>query len=345
MKNTSTRWIKLLLALMVVAGVLKFLVSIGGLVKLIVIGALLAYILDPLTRSLEARGIGRTSSTVVVFIGLLLVLTVFVFLLLPHISGEVKAIQSGVSTAKAADLIRKIEGTIQEKFAFLGLKELNLLENLRSFTADSANRILGYFLNAVSLVTNLLIIPFIIFFLLKDGRDIKRRFIALVPNRYFEFSMSLLQKMDLQIGNYLRGQCLDALIIGIISIIVLRLLDVKYFLIIGTFAGLANIIPFIGPIAGAVPAVVVSILETGNFTKAFYVLLAFVLVQLIDNAVVKPVVVARMVSMHPVMVLLVVIIGGKFFGILGMILSVPAYGISKVIAHEAIHNFRKYRFT
>jgi putative permease len=166
-----------------------------------------------------------------------------------------------------------------------------------------------------------------------------------VPNRYFEFALTLLHKTDQQLGGYLRGTFLDSLIIGVLSVIALLILKVKYAVLLGLFAGLANMVPFIGPIFGAIPAILVVMLDGGGMGRALSVVLAFLVVQFFDNSVVKPVVVARMVSLHPIVVLLAVIVGGKFFGVLGMFLSVPFTSIIKVIIEETVRNFRKYRFS
>ncbi|OPX34595.1 hypothetical protein B1H10_03280 [candidate division KSB1 bacterium 4484_188] len=338
------RYFKIFLWIVALTVAFLFLYSIAPLVKIIIISALLAYILDPLASMLEARGLSRTLSTLVVFSFIILILIGFVLLLLPVISNEVQAIQEGVANGQASELLTRMEQSIQSNLQFLGLQQINLAEKTQTFLSDFGQEILGYLLNAVSLVTNLILIPFIMFFLLKDGPDIKKAFISLVPNRYFEFSLNLVHKTDLQLGNYLRGQFLDALIIGVLSVIALWLLGVNYFFVIGAFAGLANLIPYIGPVAGAIPAIIVSIMQTGNLSMVLWIALAFAAVQLADNVLVQPLVVAKTVNLHPLIVLLVVIIGGQFFGILGMLLAVPTTGVIKVVFQETTRSFRQYRF-
>ena len=120
-------------------------------------------------------------------------------------------------------------------------------------------------------------------------------------------------------------------------------MGVQYFLFIGVFAGLANFIPYFGPIVGAALAVLVSLLNNGSIEMVFYILIAFAAVKLIDDTAVQPYVVGKSVNMHPMIILLVIIIGGKFFGILGMFLSVPAAGFIKVVLQESLVNLRKYR--
>jgi len=106
---------------------------------------------------------------------------------------------------------------------------------------------------------------------------------------------------------------------------------------------LANLIPYLGPLAGALTAMLVCI-SNGSMKTALYSLLAFLLVKLVDDAFVQPLVVGRSVRMHPLLVLFVIIIGGKYFGILGMLLAVPITGFLKVALAEVALYFRKCRF-
>ena len=174
----------------------------------------------------------------------------------------------------------------------------------------------------------------------------KKQFISIMPNRYFEFALDLLYKMDVQLGNYLRSQFTDAVVFGVprddsrcgFS-------GVKYFLFIGVFAGLANLIPYVGPIAGALPAVAVALFDRGDITLGFQIILAFIILKLTDDMLVQPLLVAKGVHMHPLLVLLAIIIGGELFGMLGMLLAVPATGFVKVVLQESIVTLKKYRFT
>ena len=166
---------------------------------------------------------------------------------------------------------------------------------------------------------------------------------SIVPNRYFEFSLYLLHKINVQVGNYLRGQVLDATIVGLLATGALWFLGVKYFLMIGLFAGVANIIPYFGPVTGATIAIIVSILQTGDFHLASYVIIAFIIIKVLDDAIILPMVMSRSVHISPLTVLLAIMIGGTLFGILGMLLSIPVAGFIKVIVHESMTNYHRYR--
>ena len=143
-------------------------------------------------------------------------------------------------------------------------------------------------------------------------------------------------------GWYLRGQFTDAFVVGLLSVMALWLLDVQYFIIIGIFAGLANMIPYVGPVAGAVPAIVITLINGKEPISVLYIIIAFAIVQLIDNIIIQPLVLSKSVNLHPLIIVFAVLIGGQFFGLLGMLLAVPAAGIIKVTSSELYHGIRKF---
>jgi putative permease len=342
MGNSSVRWINILLVLAALSGVAAFLVAIGGLVKLIIIAALLAYIMDPLASYLESRWMGRTAATSVIFIGIIGIGVLFFFLVMPILAREIESLHDVLSSGRAYAMISRVETYLQGKLSFLGVQDINLADKVHTGMSNMMNWLVSHVFDVVSLFTDLIIVPFIVFFLLKDGRAFKKQFINVIPNRHFEFALNLLYKMEVQLGNYLRGQFLDALVIGILSTIALRILGIEYYFVFGAFAGLANLVPYLGPVAGASLTILVTLFKTGDLATAAYIALAFTLVKLIDDTLIQPLIVAKSVDMHPLLVLLAVIIGGKFFGILGMLLSVPAVGFMRVAIQEGMANYRKY---
>jgi len=341
--GSSASHLKIVLILITIAGFIAFLTYIPDIVKLVIISILLAYILAPFANFLESRGMSRPTATILIFIAIVFAVSFAYMSILPLFAAQISGLQTGFNPERAGFVISRFEDFLMPYLSFLGIKELNLLGRIQTVMAGAGDWVFNHVLDAASLVTSLILIPFIVFFLLKDGREFKRSFVSLVPNRYFEFTLYLFHKLNAQVGNYLRGQLIDATIVGTMAVFALWVIGVKYFFLIGIFAGLANLIPYFGPIAGAVLALIVSILQTGSLDRAFYVILAFTIIKLLDDVIVQPVVVAKSVHMHPLTVLLAVLIGGRLFGILGMLLSVPLVGFLKVVVHESILNYRRYR--
>ncbi len=345
MNSPKSRAVKDLFVLATILFGALLLFAIGGVAQMVIISALLAYILDPLVTYLEMRGLSRTAATAVFFLMSGTLIAGIAYFLIPEVVQQIQSLQSGPSSAQTSVAVQRLETMIRTRLGFLGLRDFNLNSTIADAKAYADRWIMDFLVkDSVNLIIHAVTIPFIMFFMIKDGREMKKRLVSLVPNRYFEFSLDLVYKMDLQLGNYMRGQFLDAVIFGAMATLALWILGVKYFLFIGVFAGLANLIPFVGPIAGVLPAITVTVFDNGDVKGALYVVIAFIVLKLIDDIIVQPLAVGKTVDLHPMFVALAILVGGHLFGILGMLLAVPCAGFLKVVLEESIVTFRKYRF-
>lgn len=340
--NPAQLLVRLLLAAVALVCGYFALTTLAPIVKMTVAAVLLTYVLDPMVVVMESRGMGRVQATSVVFVALGLVSALLLALIVPAVADEVRSLQAGLNNVHANDLMGRADAYVQEKLWFLGGEGIDLQGLWHRFVVDKINRLFGFVLNAVSLVTYLSVVPFAVYFMLADGRAFKRRFVSLVPNRYFEFTLNMLHKMDLLLGSYLRGLFIESLIIGSLSLIALWALGVRYYVVLGILVGVTNIIPYLGPLAGGLFAMLVALITTGDSTFTFYVGVSQAIVQIIDNVAIKPLLFSKLMHMHPLTVLLVVLVGGEYFGVFGMLLSVPATAILKALALETFKNFRRY---
>ncbi len=343
MDITFGRIIKTLFGLGAVAASIWLLVALHEIVILLLIAALIAYILDPIASYLEFRGLSRTQAAVFIFAGLVVLFAALSWLLAPALAHEITALQEGFHGGKASSLIQQLEQFISSNVPILADQSLHLQDQLSTFLQQLADSFFSILLDVVSLISTIVIIPFAAFFLLKDGRSLKKALVSAIPNRYFEMALNLMYKVDLQLGDYLRGQFLDAFLVGLLALIAMWILNVPYFVMIGVFAGLANMIPYVGPMAGAVAAVSVVALNDGSVQEILWVIAAFSIVQLIDNILIQPLVLARSVNLHPLTIILAILIGGQFFGIIGMLLAVPATGIVKVVSKEVYQGVQRFK--
>lgn len=338
------RWGKALL--LAVAGVVAVTVlwPVRGVVQLVVLGGLLAYLLDPLAVRLEARGMSRLWASVAVFGGLLVLIGVPLALLFPSLAAQISGLQEGIDLEVASDVLGDIERWLGDRLAPLGVPRPDLRERVASFTTEHLDDVVGFVPGVLGLATQFVIVPVIAFFLLKDGRRFRRAFISAVPNRYFEFTLNALRKADAQLGGYLRGQLLAAFIVGLLATFALWLIGVEYYFLVGAAAGVANLIPFLGPFIGGVIAVAVSAVTTGGLDQVLPIFVAFSVIQLIDNLGSQPLLLSRNVELHPLVILLVLLAAGDAFGLLGLLLAVPVAAVLKVLVQEFVTTFRSYRF-
>jgi len=133
---------------------------------------------------------------------------------------------------------------------------------------------------------------------------------------------------------FIQGQLLTALIIGIMETVALAIIGVKYSPILGFIGGISNIIPYFGPFIGAIPSVAVALIDSP--VKAFWTVVAFLVIQQIDNAFISPKIIEGRLGLHPITTILAVLAGGEFFGIIGMLVAVPVTAVLKVILKRLI---------
>ncbi|MFQ5753452.1 MAG: AI-2E family transporter, partial [bacterium] len=261
--------------------------------------------------------------------------------LAPVVSNEIQQINTGIQNQASGQTIRQLQEKLGDKIPLLA--NLMVQEELNKQIDALLKKSFSMVVNVLSAVVGLVMMVFITFFFLKDGRRMKKTVVSWVPNRYFEMALIILHKISTQLGRYIRGQLLVAAIVGTLSIMALYLLDIRYYFFIGAMAGLANMIPYFGPLVGAIPAVIIALIDTGSFGAVAAVAVAFASIQLFENIFVSPFIVSKSVELHPLTIIIAILIGGQLMGIFGMLLAVPAASIIKVTAQELIWGFKNYR--
>jgi predicted PurR-regulated permease PerM len=158
-------------------------------------------------------------------------------------------------------------------------------------------------------------------------------------------TLNVLNRMEKDLVGYLRGWILDSIIIGLLSVVGYMIIGVDYPFFIGAVAGVANLVPYLGPIVGAVPAFLVTLTQYGDFQMALPIVVLTFAIQMIDNTIVQPICFSKTVDMHPVTVIFVLLIGNTLMGVAGMILAIPLATILKATAVETYWGLSHYRIT
>ncbi len=300
--------------------------------------------LAPLVEAVEHRGLSRTWAVIIVFLALSLTLGSAVALVWQDAMDELQHLIAGLQIDNPEQLTDSIKTKLRAVFP--GFAQSNLIDKIAEravvYGEAFANRTMEGFMGFFSALGEMIIIPFLTFFILKDSRALKKFVVQRIPNRYFEMSLSLIHKATLQLGRFIRGQLLDAAIVGIMAMIALSLLQLNYALLIGALAGMFNMIPFLGPIIGCIAAILVSVIDTGSFAGVLPIIVAFAIIKLIDDVIVQPTVVSKSVELHPVVVIVAIFAGGHIGGILGMIVAVPLVSIIKETTSILYWGFTNY---
>ena len=312
------------------------------LAGLVVLGAVLAYLLAPLVNALERRGVGRTAGTVVVLVVLVAVVATLVVLAVPVVLDQAAAIQDRWQSGELLALVEGVEARLASRLSVVEPDQLGLVRSLREALDPGGGAVMDYVPSVLETAGTSVVVPFVLFALLQDGPLLRKRGLRVVPNRYFEFVMTVVYKADAHLGGYLRGQALIALLVGTSTTIGLGLLGVDYYLVLGIVTGLANFVPYVGFVVSASLSVLVSIVTTGGTGQVVPVVLLYAGLQSIENIVFQPLITGRQVAMHPALVLLAILVGGRVAGVFGMALAVPAAAVLKVFFVETAVSLRRY---
>jgi len=233
-------------------------------------------------------------------------------------------------------------------------------EKLIQLTKESLGSIFQNILSILGIAGGLFFVSVMVFIftiiLLIEYHDFKRSLVRFIPNKYLEIGLRTIYNIEQQISKYLKGQILAASSVALLSIIGLFILNqfganMTLVVFIGIIAGLANLIPMVGPFVGMVPAILIALMNNlgnepalahqlfGVVPSPFYVfdiVFMFIIVQQIDNNFITPILVGESVGLHPMAVMIVLMIGGILIGPMGMLFAIPAAGVMKVIISEMI---------
>lgn len=327
---------------------------IRGVVIVFALSFLAAYILSPAVRFFEKRGINRVLLVSVFYVLFVAAVVVGIVLLLPMLWGELRDLQSSIQQSltdpefgkNISAKLEAIEDRLAKTFPMLEDMDIGAQFDIDKGVSTAASWMLqrmvtvtAYSGRVIWLIIVMILIPFITFFLLKDGESIRRAAMKIIPSKHSDTSLELLQKIDRQIGRYIRGRLAESIILSVLTIIGLRILGIKYYLVIGGIAGFANLIPYIGPVMIAIPAVIIAAYQYGMFHMVITGIFLGAL-QIVDNAIIVPLVVGKSVDLHPIATIFVVFVGGQLLGFLGMIIAVPLTSILIAVFQALYKEFR-----
>lgn len=342
MLNKRTTWFLLLVLSVLSLFYLSFLLI--NVLVLIAISVLLGFIFAPFVRILEGKGFTRTVSTFIVF---LIVGILFYFglsFVIPKFFFQMDQVIASLKDFSLNEELNDLEKKILGVFPLFNKGELaKKVQGIISTSFnDAINHITQYVSSIVSIAAFLVIVPFITFYLLKDSAYIHKGLIHVVPNKYFEMSYWILKRITLQLGRFVRGWIFDAVFVGVAIGFGFYFIGLPNALPLGVIAGIGHLIPYFGPIIGGIPAILLSIMQTGDLSQVPLIMMIVALTYTLDNGFVQPYVFSKSVDMHPIIIILLIIIGGELFGLIGMLLAVPTATVIKTAATEIYFALKNY---
>ncbi len=328
--------IKIVLAAAAVFILIWALIELMPIISLFVIAFLIVYSINPLVDFLISIRLKPIFASTIASLIVLFLVTLFFYLLIPGLIGEMRDLVLYLTTEFIQDLpiiiaeleelderfnLRLTETFVEYTDQFIRQAPANIQQLLRNLTAFSMALV-----NRAWLV---LVLVFLAFYLVQDIGKVRRNLTLLFPQIYKENVIHLLSIIDEKVGAYVRGTLVKCLFVGFLTWLGLFIMEMPFALMLGILAGVLNIILYIGPILAAIPALMLSLMpDTPSFVL---VGLLYILVQVIDAFVFTPVFLGKATDLSPLTVVMAVLIGAQLMGILGIVLAIPISAILKVL--------------
>ena len=303
------------------------------------IAAFIAYILYPLIVKLYEHKIQRTYAILLIYLLFLGGITYTIYLVYPAFMRQLKDLNDYIP--QFIKLYEDIIYQIYDSTSFMPEavhKQLDqLIVKLETYLEYTVGKLMGGFTKVFDFIVLVTVIPVLVFYFLKDYQKIKQYIKSLVPVQYHEKTRILMHAIDEKLGHYIRGQLIVSGFVGLASFIIFHFLNLDYALILAFILGVTNIIPYFGPIIGAIPAVAIAI--TVSTKMVIIILIAIFGIQLIESNFLSPYIVGKSINIHPIAIIFALLLGGQIAGVIGMVLAVPLLTICK----ELVSNLLRWR--
>ena len=333
---------------------------LGYTLSSIIIAIIFAYIIDPIVNFLERKGVKRQFGVIIVYISVFLIFAILIISVIPKTINEISNLLTSLP-GMVDTLTKNVNNFLTEIFAKFNIelpenfidvyKESNpkvegdvetpqIVSNILNSMTKTINDLVakaqgslmgslsGLFSKVYGALTSafrLVLIIIFSFYFSVDKEKFTLKVKKPIPNKYRDDLAFLANRIDVALQQFIRGRMLMAIFVGILTMIYLLILRVDFAIIIGLITCVADIIPYVGPLLGCVPAVLFALVDSP--AKAFWVLVLFLVVQWVENNILAPKLIGDSTGLNPLLILISIIIGGGIFGVWGMVISVPITSI------------------
>lgn len=339
------RLAQLLIALVLLAVSGWLLGRLAPVLTPVFVSLLIAYFLDPLIDRFEERRVSRTLAIAFVATGALAAGAVFAWVVVPTLAREIGTALTRlpVQVGEHWDNLRVV---LQDRFGRdLDVEAQRVAEGLAAEAQAILGGVLQSMLDSVNTLLNLVLIPVFTFYFLRDFDRLKVMPMALVPPRHRPVVLDKARAMDLVVGEWVRGQIQVALILAVLYAVGLGVIGLKLGVFIGLFAGVLNIVPYLGGAIGVGLSLLMALIYGDDpMQMMLFVAIVFAVVQVLEGYLITPRLVGEKVGMSPVMVMVVLLVGGSLFGFFGLLLSIPAVAAGTVVARDVYGWYRSSDF-
>lgn len=303
----------------------------------IIMAAILYYLMNPVVDFLEKKNVKRIYSILGLFVFVAGLLIWGVVVIIPKIQEQtisfvnnfpdyIKVVESSVDDVLANPLFSQVQEQLEASWEKIFAWMTKIIQNMSKATFEN----LGNFFGAVaSVFIAIITMPFILFYLLKDGKKLAPYAVSYLPTKWRTPTLNVLKEMNQQVSSYIRGQLTVAFLVCLIFMIGFAIIGLDYAVTLGIIAGILNLIPYLGSFLAMIPAIFLGIV--GGPILLLKVLIVFVVEQTLEGRFISPLILGNQLSIHPITILFVLLTSGKMFGLTGVILGIPVYAATKVL--------------
>ena len=303
----------------------------------VILSGLLFYLLNPLVDLMEKYKINRVLAISIIFVIIAVLLIIGLAVAIPNLQRQVVVFAQNVPTY-LEDADRVIDDLVTKRLPDDFRPQLEqVLANFSTQATAWASNISSKAVNWVSalisgtsqVIVALIIMPFMLFYLLRDGKGLRDYITQFLPNKLREPVGKVLSDVNQQLANYVRGQITVAVIVAIMFIIFFKIIGLRYAVALGVTAGVLNLVPYLGSFLAMIPALVLGLIA--GPVMLLKVIIVFIVEQTIEGRFVSPLILGSQLNIHPITILFVLLTSGSMFGIWGVLLGIPIYASAKVV--------------
>lgn len=326
-------------------------VFLGNVILPIILAVIVYYLLRPILRLLEKVKIKRIWGILIIFLVLVGLITLLVFLVFPFLKGQVfklveelpsyfiqlfNDLDEFLRTSIFKEYYLQIENDVTSVLNGLPAEIGEFVQNTVAGIATGISSIVGVL---TSFVLAIVTVPFIVFYLLKDGEKLPNYVMKLFPPRMRNDLQEVFTGIDRQISSYIQGQILVSMCIGLMIFIGFTIIQMPYALLLGVIAMVTSVVPYLGPVIAITPAAIIALVTSPLLLVGLAIV--WTIVQLIEGKFISPQIMGKSLHVHPITIIFVLITAGSLFGVPGVILGIPGYAIFKVIVSHFYSLFKK----
>lgn len=338
-----------LFALSKIGFILKPLATIVGAIFLpILLAGVCFYLFNPVIDFMEKKGVKRTLSIVVLYIVVIGLIVGIISAVIPPLKSQIQdlvdntpklinEVKDMADQVTDTELFEKASSSLQSNAGKIGKK---ISESASQYGSNLTKGVVSTVGTITEVVLAIAMLPILLFYLLKDGKNLPSYIVKLLPNASRGEAKRVLHEMNHGLSSYIRGQILVSICVGLLLFIGYLIIGLKYPLLLAAIAMVTNVVPYLGPIIAVIPAGIIAIVHSPLMLLKLAIVWA--IAQLLESKGISPLVMGRSLNIHPITVIFVIIIAGNLFGIVGIILAVPGYTILKVIITH-IYRFIRLR--